>query len=520
MNHKSKRAFIVDLNFLTAIAINRQMVNIAPLDWTGKLRLKLALKNPRLWPWLIILPAAILRVWHAGLSLPWYDEAFTTVIIRQPMDQMWAAILSDVHPPLFYLLLRAWSWIGGTGIGWLRLFSAACSILALIQFWDLLEELGLPRRAALIALGIMAIMPANRWYGQEARMYALLSLLVILQLRALLTRRWGMLGLVNILALYTHTYALFYTGALGIMGLMIALKRPRAIYRHGDGELSGTDLPAVLLAFGLPLLAWLPWAWVLASQMATISAAYWIPPVTVGSVLAAVQDILITGILANRLKPVGFLCLMLGLLLITIQGLRRRWFGWIWMACAPVLMAVSVSLLWRSVILSRAMIGIIPPLAALAGLTLAAINRPRAWWIAALLLWPLALSAFYQFGYSEAGMAKLSTPPYQMMALSEPLIHLEDTTLITRLVRPGDRLLDAGCSEQPGALASQTRDALGIQKIQLANLRAPFFMAASLSPLSSACHEALFNQFTAGARPVFINSFEMGIWGVWYVPLR
>jgi len=53
--------------------------------------------------------ATLLRLWLAVLPEPlWYDEAFSAAVARLPVDRMIAATAGDVHPPGYYVALKAW----------------------------------------------------------------------------------------------------------------------------------------------------------------------------------------------------------------------------------------------------------------------------------------------------------------------------------------------------------------------------------------------------------------------------
>ena len=76
----------------------------------------------------LLLLAAALRFSTLGLQSFWYDEAFTPVHVLH--TSLGATLHSVVHtentPPLWYVLIWAWSRVFGTGAVALRLPSA-CS---------------------------------------------------------------------------------------------------------------------------------------------------------------------------------------------------------------------------------------------------------------------------------------------------------------------------------------------------------------------------------------------------------
>jgi 4-amino-4-deoxy-L-arabinose transferase-like glycosyltransferase len=87
-----------------------------------------------------------------------------------------AVQLSDTNPPLYYLLLSAWTRAFGTGDTALRLCSLLAAVLAGPFIWLLGRDLG-GERMAWTAAVLFACSPVSLFYSIEGRMYALLWLL-------------------------------------------------------------------------------------------------------------------------------------------------------------------------------------------------------------------------------------------------------------------------------------------------------------------------------------------------------
>ena len=57
-----------------------------------------------LWGLTICLTAA-----YAGLCFNdsvWADEAYTMLLVQKPWPEAWRLLLSDVHPPLYYIIVK------------------------------------------------------------------------------------------------------------------------------------------------------------------------------------------------------------------------------------------------------------------------------------------------------------------------------------------------------------------------------------------------------------------------------
>lgn len=90
-----------------------------------------------------------------------------------------AVQMSDTNPPLYYLLLNAWTRAFGTGDVALRLFSAWWAVAALPLVWLIGRDLD-GERVAWSASALYALSPLALYYSAEGRMYSLLWFLVCL----------------------------------------------------------------------------------------------------------------------------------------------------------------------------------------------------------------------------------------------------------------------------------------------------------------------------------------------------
>jgi len=123
---------------------------------------------------LLLAGAAALR-WHKidAQSL-WYDEGNSARIAERSVELIIAGAAGDIHPPLYYVLLKFWRAAFGGGEAALRAFSAACGVLT-VFFVQRTGRLLAGERAAWAAGALAAVAPLAVYYGQEARMYALLA---------------------------------------------------------------------------------------------------------------------------------------------------------------------------------------------------------------------------------------------------------------------------------------------------------------------------------------------------------
>ncbi len=266
----------------------------------------------------VLLLLALLCRLPALISRPlWYDEAFSVLFSQTGLTGMLRGTLStgaagsaDVHPLLYYALLWLWTGLFGTSVIAVRLLSVLISLLVLIVLLQLTNRLVSIRAAAMTGL-LYALSPFQVQYAQEARMYGLLSLWLLLSVlfiwRGLHTEaRWPWLafGVAAALSMYTHVLASVFLVPLVFL----------SFYQRRD------RWTRTLVGVGIALLIYLPWALQLPGQLSKVASAYWIerPSLaslfqvilgfTVGLPLSGIQ--LVIGLFLAVLSS-AFLCLNL-----------------------------------------------------------------------------------------------------------------------------------------------------------------------------------------------------------------
>ena len=206
----------------------------------------------------LVLVGAVVAV-LAGLVLRggsssdlWLDEALSVHIAALPVGDLFDALRRDGHPPLYYVLLHGWISVFGDGDEAVRSLSGVLSIATLPLFW-LAARRYAGRGAAVAGLVLLATNPFAIRYATEARMYALMTLLVVvgwLAVRALLDRpsRLSFLGLATStgLLLLTHYWS-FY---------LVAVAAAVATWSWRAGR---PEARRVLLAMAVGCALFVPW---------------------------------------------------------------------------------------------------------------------------------------------------------------------------------------------------------------------------------------------------------------------
>jgi uncharacterized membrane protein len=83
---------------------------------------------------------------------------------------------SDIHPPLFYFILKIWNILFGESVFSMRLLTSICTSSAIFFIYPLSRKL-LDERRSLLVLVLYSLSPLNIFFSQEVRMAALNVLL-------------------------------------------------------------------------------------------------------------------------------------------------------------------------------------------------------------------------------------------------------------------------------------------------------------------------------------------------------
>lgn len=186
---------------------------------------------------LYVLVWAVRTTMFGGL---WLDELTSIAYAHPDKTLLWVLknnFNSDVHPPLYYVLLHGWMSFFGTSDVIVRAFSMICYLLT-VALPFLIPSKTIRGETALAASVILACHPVLILSGQDARMYALMVLLTtaatLVALRLadeirdtgkISYKRAAQFLFVSLCLAYTHYWGVLITGAL--VGSMMILALPR-----------------------------------------------------------------------------------------------------------------------------------------------------------------------------------------------------------------------------------------------------------------------------------------------------
>ena len=150
--------------------------------------------------------------WTITKSSIWFDEAFGAYMIRYNFFDIARYTAADVHPPLYYWLLKIWGMLfGNTDLG-LRSMSVFFGAIAILFGYLLIHKL-FDKKVARISLIFMVLSPMLVRYSQEMRMYTLIAAIALAATYVLTfaveskkRKLWFVYGLLVGLGMWVHYF--------------------------------------------------------------------------------------------------------------------------------------------------------------------------------------------------------------------------------------------------------------------------------------------------------------------------
>ncbi|UCG23003.1 MAG: glycosyltransferase family 39 protein [Chloroflexota bacterium] len=213
----------------------------------------------------LLLLAAALRFHLLEVQSFWNDEGNSARLSERSLALIVEGTASDIHPPLYYVLLRGWREVVSETEFGLRALSAFLGVGLVAAVYSLGRQLAGPigHGAAIAGAFVAAVNPALIYYSQEARMYELLAFLALISTLLLVhflghkSRRFGpaiAFVVVTAAGLYTHY---FYPAVLFAQNMVFGIW----LYdqtRSGKKRL-WPEARAWLLMMLTTLLLYVPW---------------------------------------------------------------------------------------------------------------------------------------------------------------------------------------------------------------------------------------------------------------------
>lgn len=226
------------------------------------------------WHILLILIGTIFILIPAFHTNIWFDESYSVGIITHSFADIWTIGSNDVHPILYYWMLKVISLIFGENILIYRLFSViGIIVLGTLGLTHIRKDFG--KKTGLLFTFFSFFLPVMLNYALEIRMYSwtivFVSLMAIYLYRFIKQKNLKniiLFGIFSIISCYMHYYALACAGILNV-GLIIYVIRKR---KEFDPKL----IKQFVIVEVLQVLLYLPWFVFFVMQFIRVGSGFWI----------------------------------------------------------------------------------------------------------------------------------------------------------------------------------------------------------------------------------------------------
>jgi len=219
-----------------------------------------------------------LGAFHSNI---WFDEAYSVGMAERTLSEIWTIGGNDVHPVLYYWMLRIVSLIatawGATSIAIkiiiYRIFSVLpMAILGVLGYTHIKKDFG--EKVGMIFTFLVFFLPESAIYASEIRMYtwSILAVTILaiyayrLRLQENSTRKnWLIFFIASISSIYLHYYGLMSAGLINVALLIYLIKNKR-----------GKDIVAICTFGVIQLISYIPWLMYFIGQLKSISKGFWI----------------------------------------------------------------------------------------------------------------------------------------------------------------------------------------------------------------------------------------------------
>lgn len=211
----------------------------------------------------------------------WYDEVFSLGLVRKPVGELISITARDVHPPLYYLILKLL--LTAVPENTVAMQVAVAKLVSWLPFLCMLLLATFPVKkyfgtwSAGLFFFLTMSMPGLSEYTVEIRMYSYAALFVTIAMTeawGVLTegrlKNWILLTGAALCACYTHYFACVAACMIYLYVLLALLLKKRK-----------KELKGYLISAAVCIICYLPWLLTaVTKQVSQVKENYWIQPVS------------------------------------------------------------------------------------------------------------------------------------------------------------------------------------------------------------------------------------------------
>lgn len=270
---------------------------------------------------LIIIIGTILLLIPAFHSNIWFDESYSVGIINHSFIDIWKIGGNDVHPILYYWLLKAISIIFGKNIIIYRLFSVLGIVtMGILGLTHIKKDFD--KKTGLLFSFFSFFLPTMLNYALEIRMYSwaivFVTLMVIYLNRFIKyknTKNLILFGIFSLASCYMHYYALMCAGIINLGLIIYIAKNKEKFDKNIIKKFIITEIVQVLL--------YLPWLIYFVIQLVRVSAGFWIS-LEYPQIFIDILDFQFKGSLNQTIPLILSICVYAYIIYMIIKSLKNK----------------------------------------------------------------------------------------------------------------------------------------------------------------------------------------------------
>ena len=303
----------------------------------------------------------------------WGDEALSLAMTRLSLGEMKAISGADVHPLGYFIYLKAFLTVFGTGIFAAKI-SSILPYIYILAFggWTLRKIFD--EKTALMFMVLFFFFPFILHYSIEIRMYSLAAAFVfsnaIFAYRCYAEDKnsnWIFLVISSVGAAYIHYYAFVAIGIIDIILLIEVIQHRKDKIRYW------------IVSFAAMILLYAPWINQCVQQLFyKADHEFWIEPITIRTIISYAVTVFKVGGFRVLAIPVG--AAYLGMLVYVMkqeeQSVKRISVYLLLVPLLTVVIGIAVSIIVRPVFVIRYAVPALPLMIVFMAMALARLRRP------------------------------------------------------------------------------------------------------------------------------------------------
>lgn len=269
----------------------------------------------------IIVLGAILILIPAFHTNIWFDESYSVGLVKHSFGEIWTIGGNDVHPILYYWMLKIINLLFGSNIIAYRIFSAiGIIVLGILGFTHIKKDFG--TKTGLLFTFFSLFSPVMLNYALEIRMYSWTIVFVTLMaiylnrfIKQKSTKNLILFGVFSILSCYMHYYALVCAGFINLGLIIYVIKNKKNIEKKMIKQFILVEIAQVIL--------YIPWLFCFIKQLTRVGGGFWIT-IEFPQILIDIINFQFKGNLNEIIPTIFAVALWIYVIYIMIKNIRNK----------------------------------------------------------------------------------------------------------------------------------------------------------------------------------------------------